>query len=314
MRDLAIAYRIYPGVSKKPAFHDQSKFHLARLCLSSFRQALGGLRFKVWAILDGCPRQYIDLFRSIFTEDQLEIVETDGIGNLKTFSMQIDLLTQQMEADLVYFAEDDYFYRPDALVEMVEFARENAAAAFVTPYDHPDSYFTSSRYERHRVMASGKRHWREASSTCLTFLTRRTTLLATERIMRSYCKGNMDCSLWLALTQKAALVDPRVHAADEVRLKIWVKTFLWGWREIFFSRTQSLWSPMPTLATHMETPGLSPLVPWMDEFTCAEKKLLCQETMPSSGLLEEEDSSSLHPSLQTAIRGSGPLLRKPASQ
>lgn len=124
----------------------------------------------------------------------------------------------------------------------------------------------------------------------------------------------MDCSLWLALTQKAALVDPRVHAADEVRLKIWVKTFLWGGREIFFSRTKSLWSAMPTLATHMETPGLSPLVPWMDEFTCAEKKLLSQETMPSSDLLEEEDSSSLHPSLQTAIRGSGTLLRKPASQ
>ncbi len=314
MIDLAIAYRVYPGISKAPALHAADKLALSKFCLQSFRQSLGGLKFKVWAILDGCPRQYIDLFRSIFTEDQLEIVETDGIGNLKTFSMQIDLLTQQMEADLVYFAEDDYFYRPDALVEMVEFARENAAAAFVTPYDHPDSYFTSSRYERHRVMASGKRHWREASSTCLTFLTRRTTLLATERIMRSYCKGNMDCSLWLALTQKAALVDPRVHAADEVRLKIWVKTFLWGWREIFFSRTQSLWSPMPTLATHMETPGLSPLVPWMDEFTCAEKKLLCQETMPSSGLLEEEDSSSLHPSLQTAIRGSGPLLRKPASQ
>jgi hypothetical protein len=77
--DLAIAYRVYPGISKAPALHAADKLALSKFCLQSFRQSLGGLKFKVWAILDGCPRQYIDLFRSIFTEDQLEIVETDVI-------------------------------------------------------------------------------------------------------------------------------------------------------------------------------------------------------------------------------------------
>jgi len=270
MKDLAIAYRVYPGISKIPAFHPDNKFELSRLCLRSFRRALGGLQFKVWAVLDGCPSEYADLFRSTFSPDELEIVETPKIGNLETFARQIDILLGQQEAELVMFAEDDYFYRRDALVEMVEFARSRSDADFITPYDHPDSYDTSSKHERHRVLASGKRHWREASSTCLTFITNRKTLRATEPLMRSYSRGNMDCSLWLALTQKTELMSPRVHAADAVRLKIWAKTWLWGWRNLLFSRRYHLWSPMPTLSTHMESTGLAPLVPWADEFLEAE--------------------------------------------
>jgi hypothetical protein len=270
MKDLAVAYRIYPGISKVPAFHSDNKLELSRLCLRSFRRALGGLRFKVWAVLDGCPSEYVDLFRGIFSPDELEIVETPGIGNLQTWERQVDLLLGQQEAELVMFAEDDYFYHKDALVEMVEFARSHSDADFITPYDHPDSYFTSSVNERHKVVASGKRHWRETSSTCLTFITSRKTLRATESLMRSYSGGNMDCSLWLALTQKTELMNRKVHAADTVRLKIWAKTWLWGWRNILFSRRYHLWSPIPTLSTHMESTGLAPLVSWTDEFREAE--------------------------------------------
>ncbi|MEZ2348036.1 hypothetical protein [Terriglobus sp. RCC_193] len=271
MRDIAIAYRLYPGVSKIPVVHATDKFQLSQLALESFRRALGGLNFKIWALLDGCPPEYPDLFRRVFTQDELELVDVASAGNLKTFSMQIDLLTQQTEAELVYFAEDDYFYFPDALVEMVNFVQENSDVDFVTPYDHPDSYFTSSRYEHHEVRPFGKRHWRTASSTCLTFLTRRSTLIATEHMMRSYSRGNMDCSLWLALTQKEGLFNPRVHAADTIRLKIWVKTWLWGWRNLLFSRGYKLWSPMPTLSTHLESTGLSPLVDWPEEFAAIEE-------------------------------------------
>ena len=273
MRDIAIAYRIYPGISKVPGFHETDKFQLSKFCLQSFKRALGGLSFKIWALLDGCPPEYAELFSSIFSDDEMEIVETPCLGNLKTFSMQVDLLTRQDEAELVYFAEDDYFYFPGALAEMVDFARGNAEVDFVTPYDHPDNYLTSTRYERHRLVAFGSRHWRTASSTCLTFLTRRSTLRATQDIMRSYSRGNMDCSLWLSLTQRAELFNPRVHAADEIRVKIWGKAWIWGWRNILSSRAYRLWSPLPTLATHMEVTGLSPLVDWPSEFALAEKQL-----------------------------------------
>ena len=272
MKDLAIAYRIYPRISKVPALHEADKLRLATFCLLSFREALQGLNFRLWAILDGCPPEYEELFRRVFREDELEIIRVNAVGNLSTFSMQIDLLLNQTEADFVFFAEDDYFYFPGALAEMIEFARNNEDVDFVTPYDHPDSYFTSSRHERHKVKAFGSRHWRTASSTCLTFLAHRSVLRANEELMRTYSRGNMDCSLWLALTQKFELANPSVHAADSLRLKIWVKTWLWGWKTLLFSRRYLLWSPLPTLATHMEKPCVSPLVEWQAEFSAAEAR------------------------------------------
>jgi hypothetical protein len=266
MKDLAVAYRIYPGVSKSPAFFSADKFRLSEMCLHSFKRALGGLRVKIWALLDGCPPEYEALFRETIQSNDLEILSLNKVGNLATFSLQIDLLTGQSEAPYVYFAEDDYFYLPDALEKMVVFMRENRDVDFVTPYDHPDSYYTSSRFERHLVKPYGDRYWRTASSTCLTFLTSRENLVRTQTMFRTYSYGNMDCPIWLALTQKLELAKPRVHWHDAFRLKTWAKTWRWGYRALLFGRRYRLWTPMPALATHMESSCQSPLVDWQTLF------------------------------------------------
>jgi hypothetical protein len=266
MIDLAVAYRIYPGVSKSPAFFPDDKFKLSEMCLHSFKRALGGLRVKIWALLDGCPPEYEALFRETFQSDDLEILSLNQIDNAATFSLQIDLLAGQADAPYVYFAEDDYFYLPDALEEMLTFMRKHRDADFVTPYDHPDSYNTSSRFERHLVKPFGDRYWRTASSTCLTFLTSRENLVRTKAMFRTYSKGNMDCPVWLALTQKHELMDPRVHWHDTFRLKTWAKTWRWGYRALLFGRRYRLWTPLPALATHMESSCLSPLIDWQTVF------------------------------------------------
>jgi len=270
MFDLAIAYRIYPGLSKSPAFFSTDKLKLSRLCLESFTRALGGLRAKIWILLDGCPREYEAMFEEVLRDFNLEIVRLDQIGNLGTFSLQIDLLARQTEAGYVYFAEDDYFYFPAALEKMLEFIRQNPDVDFVTPYDHPDSYYTCARHERHHVRPFGDRYWRSASSTCLTFLTSRETLLRTERMFRTYGCGNMDCPIWLALTQKLELCNPRVHWHDRFRMKTWLKTLRWGYGQVAFGRRYRLWAPMPALATHMESSCLSPLVDWHSQFESSE--------------------------------------------
>ena len=272
MLDLAIAYRIYPGVSKAPALFANDKLSLSETCLRSFKGALGELRIKMWVLLDGCPPEYELLFRNLFSDHELEIVSLSGVGNRRTFSLQIDLLTRQTEAAYVYFAEDDYFYLPDALVKMLAFIRENRDVDFVTPYDHPDSYCTSSRLERHLVRPYGECYWRTASSTCLTFLTSREGLLRTASIFRSYSSGNSDCSLWLALTQKLSLADPRIHWHNRVRVKVWAKTWLWGARRILLGRRYRLWAPLPTLATHVESSCLAPLIDWQNVFHRAEEQ------------------------------------------
>lgn len=269
MIDLAVAYRIYPGVSKSPAYFSTDKLKLSRMCLESFRNALGGLRAKIWALLDGCSPEYELMFREILCDFDLEIVQLDKIGNLGTFSLQINLLTKQSDAAHVYFAEDDYFYLPSAVEKMVAFMKQNPDADFVTPYDHPDSYHTSSRHERHQVRPCADRYWRSASSTCLTFLTTRANLLRTQNLFRTYSSGNMDCPIWLALTQKFELCAPRVHWHDWFRLKTWLKTWRWGYGTLLFGRRYRLWVPMPALATHMESSGLSPLVDWQSLFQSA---------------------------------------------
>jgi hypothetical protein len=214
----------------------------------------------------------------------LEILSLDKIGNAATFSLQIDLLTNQTEAPYVYFAEDDYFYLPDALEKMVAFMRENRDVDFVTPYDHPDSYYTSSRFERHLVRPFGDRYWRTASSTCLTFLTSWENLVRTQSMFRTYSRGNWDCPVWLALTQKLELCDPRVHWHGLFRLAIWAKTWMWGGWRVLFGRRYRLWVPLPTLATHMESTRLSPLIDWQTLFVNAQHFLeSARNTLPGDG-------------------------------
>jgi hypothetical protein len=158
--------------------------------------------------------------------------------------------------------------------------RGNRDVDFVSPYDHPDSYFTSSRHERHLVRPFGDGYWRTASSTCLTFLASRQNLLQTESIFRSFSSGNMDCPIWLALTQKAGLANPKIHWSNVLRIKLWVMTWMWGWRKLLFSKSYRLWVPIPTLATHMEAGCLSPLVDWRSAISNDESAIATRLDSP----------------------------------
>src|ERR1700739_4266701 len=118
--DVAVAYRIYPKVAKPPQslpFGDD-KLRQAEICLRSFRNSLGSLRVKLWAILDGCPQEYRTLFQRYFAPEDLVLVEVNGIGNRATYAKQLEILLSQCDAEYVYFAEDDYLYLPDEFSRM----------------------------------------------------------------------------------------------------------------------------------------------------------------------------------------------------
>lgn len=89
--DLAVAWRIYPGVSKTPLIHQQDKFQLVKTCLLSFVKSLPGLSVKYYIILDGCPEAYTTLIQELLAGKAYEIISTNRIGNLKTFALQIDV-------------------------------------------------------------------------------------------------------------------------------------------------------------------------------------------------------------------------------
>ncbi len=265
--DLAVAYRIYPQVSR-PARglpFSEDKLRSAEICLRSFKESVEGLRVKVWAILDGCPESYADIFRKYFGPDELVLVPLPSVGNLPTFGKQLDILLSQTDSDLVYLAEDDYVYQPKLFSTMVQFLKSHKDVDFVTPYDHLDCYTLEIHNHPKWLRVHSGHHWRTAASTCLTFLTRKSTLAANESTFRTYCRRNYDCSLWLSMT-KFSIFNPiqtlRFAWKQPWLAKIVAKAWLYDWAQILFGNRVTLWVPVPAIATHLDTRALSPNVDW----------------------------------------------------
>jgi len=266
--DLCVAYRIYPKVTK-PAqnlpFGDD-KLRQAEICLRSFKNSLGLLRVKVWAILDGCPGEFRSLFERHFAPQDLIFVEVGGVGNRATYGKQLDILTAQDDAEFVYFAEDDYLYLPGQFPLLLKFLRDGEDVDFLTPYDHPDCYSSDLHNEPKWMKVFEGHHWRTASSTCLTFLTRKSTLIKHGRVFRTYCSRNDDCAMWLSLT-KSRVFDPlailRYFARRESYRKAPLKAWLFCWRQILLGKKARLWLPVPGVATHLSTGLLSPGFDWL---------------------------------------------------
>jgi hypothetical protein len=264
--DLAIAYRIYPGVSKVPFLHGDNKLKLAETGVRTLRDSLGNLRAKIYFILDKCPPVYEEMILQYFVEPDVEFIRLKGEGNLATFGKQIDLLLTQTHSEIVFFAEDDYVYSPLLLSSAVSLLNTHAAVDFVTPYDHLDSYVlpihTRHRYE---IMIHGGLHWRTSASTCLTFLTTKKNLRASQKTFRSYCSGNWDSSLWFALTKFnvynfVAII--RYLFTDTFTFKMIALSWLKNGRQILGGKRYKLWQPIPSIATHMEKISLAPNIDW----------------------------------------------------
>jgi len=266
--DLAVAYRIYPQVSKParslPLAED--KLRLAEICLRSFRNSLGSLRVKVWAILDGCPNGYRELFERYFAQEDLVFVDLPGVGNQATFGKQIDILLSQCEADFVYFAEDDYLYLPDQFPLMLNFLLGGKNVDFVTPYDCPDCYHLFVHHEPKWLTVFEDHHWRTAASTCLTFLARKSTVARYERVLRTYTRPSDDFSLWLSLTKRrvfSPLAFFRYFARQEFYWTALLKAWVSCWPQILFGKTAMLWAPVPGIATQWCAGLFSPGVDWL---------------------------------------------------
>jgi hypothetical protein len=265
--DLAVAYRIYPKVSQ-PALglpFSDDKLHLAEICLRSFKESLGSLRIKIWAILDGCPESFADLFRKYFDPGDLVLVPLPAVGNHATFGKQIDILLSQTDSKFVYLAEDDYVYHPKQFGRMISYMNTYKDVDFISPYDHLDCYTLEIHRRPKWLRVHSGQHWRTAASTCLTFLTRKETLASNEANFRTYCRRNYDCSLWLSMT-KFSIFNPvqtlRFALTERWFAKIVAKAWIYGWVQILFGKRALLWVPVPAIATHLDARALSPNFDW----------------------------------------------------
>lgn len=265
--DLAVAYRVYPGLSRAGFPGVRDKEALVAGCLRSFKAALGDLRVKIWAILDGCPESYAERFRTEF--DDVTLVRMERVGNARTFLEQISLLCAQTDSEMVYFAEDDYVYMPGALERMVRFLETLRDTSFLSAYDHPDTYCVPASMPHGDVRLHEAQEWHTVVSTCLSFMTRRSTLVHVAPLLKTYARGNYDSSIWQSLTKTNTRVyahAPWRLATDTFALRVMAKAWWFGWKEIIRGPQYTLWVPVPSLATHLAPAYLAPKVDWTVHF------------------------------------------------
>jgi len=276
--DLAIGYRIYPKVSShKPAIFADDKFKLARLCLKSFKSSLGSLKVKIWVLLDNCPPEYEEMFSQLWPAEDLVFKRFPGVGDATTFHEQSKTLMEQTDAEIVYLAEDDYFYLPNEFPLAVNFLRQNPDVDFISPYDHPDIYTTALHKVPSQERAVDGKTWRSCMSTTHTFLTTRTTLRSSRGVfLASYGRVSPDLSKWMALTKKRVF-NPFFFTRSVITRPFWAASifFSWRylWRQILFGHAYTLWIPKPTIATHMVADMESPGLNWTKQFADSQKSI-----------------------------------------
>lgn len=271
--DLAVAYRIYPALSKTPApiFND-SKYELARLCLKSFKAALGDLKVKLWVILDNCPAEYEKLFTALWEPEDLVLLRFEGLGNQKTFGKQVELLTEQDDSEFVYLAEDDYFYLREKFHLALDLLKHNPDVDFCSLADHPDLHRDEFHQHKMRLKVEQDQVWRTANGTTCTFLTRKSTLQQARRTFLSYTKitrWNVDACMWLSLTKHHVFnvfdlaTQPLIFPYRGASLLF---AWLLNWRQILFGQRYKLFMPVPSLAAHMDATRMPPYIQWEKEF------------------------------------------------
>jgi hypothetical protein len=269
--DLSVALRVYPKPSaSRPPVFAEDKFKLVEFCFKSFKESLRGLRVKLWVLLNGCPPEYEAMFRKWWPEKDLVFVHYDGVPPGTTIHEQSRLLMEQTDAEIVYFAEDDYFYLPDQFHLAVDFIRQNPDADFVSPYEHPDILTTGLHNVRRESREFGGKTWSSCVATTHTFLARRSALLDARKVFLTFNgRTNPDLAMWMALTKKQVF-NPVKFVSWLVPHKFWAGSVLLAWyffwRQILFGRRFVLWVPRPAIATHMVAGMEAPGIDWPEKF------------------------------------------------
>lgn len=272
--DVAVALRTYTGLGKNPPLFKE-KIKLMEFCLKSFKNSLGSLHIKLWAILDRCPVEFKTIFMKYFPEEDLVFVELTEGGNQRTFAEQIKILSEQTDSEFIYFAEDDYFYLPNQFEKLVTFMRKNPDAHFVSVYEHSDYYTQEIHDYPAEIRICENLHWRTGVGTTWSFLTTKSTFIKTRKTFETFVNTrNHDISIWMALT-KYNVCNPwrilkflfRKYPDKNMNfIKMIGRAWQRSWKQIMFGSTWKLWTPIPSIATHMEANYLAIGVDWENEF------------------------------------------------
>lgn len=219
--------RIYYRISEASKRTRSLPWATREKCLENFLSVFEGCEVTILA--DNCSAGFV----SSLEASGLLVVPT-SLGNSGSFRFALDLFLEESERSpesSVYFVEDDYIHRPDALGILEEGLR---VADYITLYDHPDKYSKLYDFgETSKVFLTESCHWKTTCSTCMTFAS-------------SYPILEQDRGIWY---EDLAGDVPLDHEA-----------FL-----EFGRHGRMLASPIPGYSTHAQEGCLSPMVDWILE-------------------------------------------------
>lgn len=263
--DLVVAYRVYPGTAKVPPIYPSNKFELTKVCFKSFVSSISDLKVKIYVILDGCPQEYESIFLENYNNNDLSIIKLDKAGNKATFKKQIEILSKQEDSDIVYFAEDDYFYIKN-IKNIVDFIKSKKGD-FATPYEHPSSYTDDNVISNKVVVFDGQRYV-SVQHACLTFMTTKSNLLKNKRFLLIFSNWfGSDFVVWGCITLgfnyfRYIKLFRNFKNFNITNFKVFGSLFVFSWYNFILNRKKSLFMPIDTFATHMENNFLSPNIDW----------------------------------------------------
>lgn len=226
-------YRISDKSNDKNKINNATKMH----CLDNFISIFGLENLTV--ILDNCEES---TFISVKQRGVNNIIRTN-LGNQGAcrFTMEYALENFKNE-EFVYFVEDDFLHKPNALKLLCEGLE---IAEYVTLYDHPDKYVNSgdNKYIKNggevtKVLLSKSSHWKLTNSTVMTFAVKVKTL-------------REDFFIWKNFPARSFKAWQRLQKL-ELRFKI----------KYFYRKKRMLISPIPGTSTHCEIKYLSPFTDW----------------------------------------------------
>lgn len=176
-KSLVVIYRLSSVNSKKSPVFKNDKFKLVKFCLDSFVKSFSGVNYKIVFILDSCSRKYVQLIKK-YKKLDFEIIQLKNAGNKKTWFLQLNI-AKNLNNCLVYFAEDDYYYRVKAGKKLVEGLKKYD---FISLHNQLDD----------KKLKNG---WYKVGYTCLSFGTNSDFL---KNNLNSFKKfGTYDYTMWM---------------------------------------------------------------------------------------------------------------------
>jgi len=188
-----------------------------------------------WVIADNVGEE-----TKAFLNRELKTTEHVSVGHgAGTFNLALDYALNLPDEEIVYFLENDYLHKPNAMEVLQSAFEMYLGIEYVTLYDHPDKYmdpgnggnpYCYGKAENTRVFLGQHCHWKLTNSTTMTFAAKVRTLKQDEKILRGWTSGTHpnDFEMFVELRQKG----------------------------------RQLISSIPGYATHGETKWLAPLTNW----------------------------------------------------